>query len=168
MSALLLDRWVQLAAGMAMALALGFGLGHRQKTLEDAAAALKQARAAPQAVARQEVATSRVGLTAAKAQQAARTTANVNLQRVPIYVTRQADDQCVIGVGAVRLLDASARNVPAVPLGPGESADAPSAVALSDVVAADLVNAGEYHQLAEQVNGWIAWYDEQRALAAGR
>jgi hypothetical protein len=169
--ALLANRWVQLAAGTALALVLGFGLGHHQKTLEDASAALSGAKKAVQTVKAQAAVNSSVDqhTTAALNQIQAHTTTLV--QRIPLYVTRKADDQCIVSAGAISLLDAAALDtVPAAPSGvqgPDPSLgspDADSGVKLSDLVSTDIVNAGNYHQLAERLKAWDAWYDAQKAL----
>jgi hypothetical protein len=170
---LLLNRWVQLLAGTALACVLGFGLGHHQKTLEDASAALRSARATVVAVKAQGAVNSTVDQHTSAAVSAIQTRTVTLIQKVPQYVTRKADDQCVVSAGAQRLLD-SAGSGP-VPVAPGSlspadpglaNPDADSGVKLSSIVQADLVNAGNYQILAERLRAWDAWFDAQAALAA--
>ena len=152
-------------AGAAL-LALGFGLGHHQKTLEDARAQTAQLTRAVSQAQRAGAATASGDQKSAAAQAATSATTAANLQNVPIYVTHQADAQCVIGVGAVRLLDAAARDtIPAPAIGL-QTAD--SGVALSDLVGDDIANAGAFHTLAERLKAWDDWYDAQAAIAAGK
>ena len=160
--ALLTNRWLQLAAGTALALVLGFGLGHHQRTLEDASAALSETKRAVQTVAKQSAVTASVDQHTIQATAKTQATTNANLQKIPIYVTRASDDQCIIGRGAVSLLDASASGVPA----PAVSLpDADSGVHLAELVSDAVVNAGNYHQLAERLKAWDAWYDAQAKIA---
>jgi hypothetical protein len=173
--ALATNRWVQLAAGTALALVFGFGLGHHQKTLEDASAALSGAKRAVQTVGKQAAVNSTVDQRSSAAMGAIQTRTVTLVQKVPLYVTRKADDQCIVSAGAVRLLDAAGSStVPAAPSGlsPADPSlanpDADSGVKLSAIVSADIVNAGNYQTLAERLRAWEAWYDGQAALAKGR
>lgn len=173
--AILTNRWAQLAAGAALALVLGFGLGHHQKTLEDASKALKSAKATIQAVKAQSAAISVIDQHTTQAVTAIQQHTITLIQKVPIYVTRKADDQCIVSAGAVRLLDAAGgSSVPSAPSGissadPGlADPDADSGVKLSAVVQADVVNAGNYRQLSEWLKEWNDWYDAQKKIAESR
>jgi hypothetical protein len=160
--ALAMNRWVQLAAGTALALVLGFGLGHHQKTLEDASAALSGAKRAVQTVGKQAAVNSTVDQHTTAAMGAIQARTVTLIQKVPLYVTRKADDQCIVSAGAVRLLDAAAGDtVPAAPIG---LQDADSGVALSSLVSDAIVNAGNYKDLAERLKAWDDWYDGQSGL----
>ena len=168
MPALLLNRWVQLAAGTALALVFGFGLGHHQKTLEDASGALKSAKATVVAVKTQGDANSTVDQHASQANAASQQQTITLIRKVPVYVSRKADDQCVVSRGAVSLLDAAASDtVPAAPDGlpasdpPVGSADGDSGVKLSAIVQADIVNAGSYRLAVIKGSTWDDWYDAQ-------
>lgn len=162
---ILLNRWVQLATGTALALVLGLGLGHHQKTLEDAQAALSGAKRAVVVVKAQSAATSTVDRHTIQATAQTQATTNANLQRIPIYITRTADEQCIVSRGAVSVLDASAHDVPAPAI---SLPDADSGVRLSELVADDAINAGNYHQLSERLKAWDDWYDAQSAIANSR
>lgn len=170
---LLLNRWVQLAAGTALGLVIGFGMGHHQKTLEDASAALAGAKLAVQTAGKQSAVNSTVDQHTSAAVGAIQTRTITLVQKVPYYVGRKADDQCIVSNGAVRLLDtAGSGPVPAAPgsvppADPGlANPDADSGVKLSAIVSADIVNAGNYQTLAERLKAWDDWYTAQAALAA--
>ena len=83
-------------------------------------------------------------------------------ERIPVYVTQDADRAVDVPVGFVRVHDAAAEgSAAALPDRPGEPVDTPSGVALSAV--ADTV-AGNYAQCLdwrEQLIGWQDWYAEQ-------
>lgn len=159
MPIIFLNRWAQLAAGTALALVLGYGLGHHQKTLEDASAALAGAKRAVVAVAAQGAANSTVDQKAVAT--LAKTQANTVtlIQKVPVYVTRKADAQCIVSAGAVQLLDAAAHD--AVPAAPVSVPDGDSGVALSSIVSDDIANAGSYRQAVTKGSAWDDWYDAQ-------
>jgi hypothetical protein len=172
---LLLNRWVQLAAGTALGLVLGFGLGHHQKTLEDASAALAGTRKAVVVAKAQGSVTSTVDQHTTAAVGAIQTRTVTLIQKVPVYVSRKADDQCIVSNGARSLLDAAGTGpVPAAPSGlsPADTSlanpDADSGVKLSAIVSADIVNAGNYAQLAERLRAWDEWFDQQSKLASTR
>lgn len=167
--AIVTNRWIQLATGIFAAYAVGFGMGHHQKTLEDAAAALRGATRAVQAAAATSV------IDQHTASQTAKTQDNTHaiLQRVPIFISRKADDQCIVGRGAVQLLDLAAANaVPGAAVSlpatdPGlADADADSGVTLSAIISANTVNAGNYAVLAERLKSWDDWFDAQAKIAA--
>lgn len=167
MTALLLNRWAQLAAAIALSLMLGFGLGHHQKTLEDAASNLKAAQKAVQTVSASSAATAKASQQTAVQQARTADVTLSNLQKVKAYVPPAADSQCIVGVGAVRLLNAAAQDQP-VPEPAIGVQDANSGVALSELVQDDVINAGTYHDLSERLRAWDDWYDAQKAIADGR
>lgn len=145
--------------GGALLLAAGFGLGHHQKTLEDASAALAGAKKAVVTVQAQGAANSTVDQKAVAALAKTQSNTASLVQKVPLYVTRKADDQCIIGVGAVQLLDAAAGG--SVPHTPSGLPDADSGVALSSLVSDTVVNAGSYRQAVTKGSTWDDWYDAQ-------
>lgn len=154
--------WLAGVCGAALLWLTGFGMGHHQKTLEDRSAALGAAQKAVQTGARQSAATSTVDQHTATATAAIEVRTQTLIQKVPIYVTRKADDQCIVSAGAVSLLDAAASGsipVPAIGV-----PDADSGVALSSVVSDTIVNAGNYRQLAERLKAWDDWYDAQAKI----
>lgn len=145
--------------GAALLCAVSFGLGHHQKTLEDASAALAGAKKAVVAVAAQGAANSTVDQKAVGAISKTHTDTAALLQKVQTYVPRKADDQCIIGAGAVQLLDAAGSNT--VPAAPSGLPDADSGVALSSLVSDTVVNAGSYHLAVTKGSSWDDWYDAQ-------
>ena len=68
------------------------------------------------------------------------------IQKVPVYVTAQADAACTVPVGFVRLHDAAAANT--APDDPSDSDARPAGVALSAVAATVADNYTAYHELA--------------------
>lgn len=86
------------------------------------------------------------------------------LTKVTAYVPIKADDQCIIGVGATRLLDAAAQGVQ-LPATPVSVPDAPSGVALSSLISDDVANAAAFQTAVARLNAWNDWYDAQKALA---
>lgn len=68
------------------------------------------------------------------------------IQKVPVYVTAQADAACTVPVGFVRLHDAAATNT--APDDPSDSDAQPSGVALSAVAATVADNYTAYYELA--------------------
>jgi hypothetical protein len=122
--------------------------------------------------AEQSAATSVIDQHTATATAKIQDTTNALVQRIPIYVTKRVDDQCIVGAGARRLLDLAAANaVPgsAVSLPDADPAladpAADSRVKLSGIVAANTVNAGNYAELAARLKAWNDWYDAQAKLA---
>lgn len=90
-------------------------------------------------------------------------------ERIPVYVTAQADRRVDMPVGFVRLHDAAAEgSASALPDGPGESPDAPSGVALSAVAGTVTGNYEQCHVWRSQLIGWQGWYAEQRAAWAAK
>lgn len=85
-------------------------------------------------------------------------------ERIPIYVTSQADAQCVVGAGFVGLWNqaASGREAELAGLASG-SLDAPSGVRLSDVLAGTVANFGIAYDWKAEAMTWRAWYGAQKA-----
>lgn len=108
-----------------------------------------------------------VGRRVAAREAEVRTVTRTIVEKVPIYVTPEADRRSPVPLGFVRLHDAAASGAPAVPFGPGESADTPSGVALSAAGATIFGNYGECRGWREQLIGWQAWYAEQKAAWGG-
>ncbi|VVE67894.1 hypothetical protein PCA31118_02696 [Pandoraea captiosa] len=78
---------------------------------------------------------------------------NTIIQKVPVYVTAQADAACTVPVGFVRLHDTAAANTALDD--PSDSDARPSGVALSAVAATVADNYTAYHEL-------VARYDALR------
>ena len=82
--------------------------------------------------------------------------ANITTKEVPVYVTSQADADCVINNGFVRLHDAASAGT--LPPGPSDTDAAAAAVALSTVAETVAANYGACHENAEQLialQGWV-------------
>lgn len=78
------------------------------------------------------------------------------IKEVPKYVTVQADADCVVPAGFVRMHDYAAAG--RVPEGPRDSDAAPAGIALSAVAETVAENYGACHENAEQVIAWQQWY----------
>lgn len=162
--------WKGYALALAIGLALGAGGTWRVRDWMAAEAAAKQARADLRGAVRvgertQEAAqiTQDVGEAVAAERAEVRIVYRTITERIPVYVTPEADRQCLVPVGFVRLHDAAAAGSAAtLPDGPGESADAPSGVALSAVGDTVVGNYASCAATRAQVIGWQTWYAEQR------
>lgn len=104
-----------------------------------------------------------VGRKSAEREAGVRTITRTLIEKVPVYVTAEADRNAVVPVGFVRLHDAAAAGTPAVPFGAGESADTPSGLALSAVASTVTDNYGQCLAWRSQVIGWQDWYAQQKA-----
>jgi hypothetical protein len=132
------------------------------------AIALKTAQAkAAATTAAQIAATQAASLAEATAQARISTVYQTLSQEVATYVPPKADAACPIDVGAVRLLDAAARGLPAVSLAPAGADDAPSGVALSHLVSTDVANDEAAAANAEQLSALQAWIRAEQAAPAG-
>lgn len=80
------------------------------------------------------------------------------IQKVPEYVTVEADARCVVPNGFVGLHDSAATGNPPAPAAPGEPNDADSGVALSEVVSVVAENYAYTRTLEAQVTGWQEWF----------
>lgn len=88
------------------------------------------------------------------------------IQKVPVYVTPEADARCILPVGFVRLYNAAATGADpaAVPDPAGRPDGAPSGIACSEV-AADLAdNFGIARQNAAELTGLQDWNQAQAAI----
>lgn len=84
------------------------------------------------------------------------------IEKVPVYVTAEADAACSVPVGFVVLHDAAASGSEAkLPAAPGGSVEAPSGVALSTVSETVAVNYGIAYQWRAEALGWREWYERQ-------
>lgn len=87
-------------------------------------------------------------------------------QKVPTYVSREADRRCVVPVGYVRLRNAAGAALDPVAPAAGGSLDADSGLVLSDLSANDVANAAAFNAAIQEVKAWRAWYDLQADLWA--
>ncbi|HUO91856.1 MAG TPA: hypothetical protein VMU22_02995, partial [Rhizomicrobium sp.] len=116
---------------------------------------------------RQDAVTLNIALANAGAQERVRTVTRTILERVPIYVSPEADHACVVPNGFVRLFDAAAAGTdPAsLPGTAGESDGAASGIALSEVAALSAEHDAQYHATAEQLKALEAWVEDQKQIA---
>lgn len=77
------------------------------------------------------------------------------IQEVPVYVTAQADADCTINNGFVRVHDAASAGT--LPPAPGDTDAAASAIKLSDVGQTVAENYGLYHEVAAQLEALQDW-----------
>lgn len=77
------------------------------------------------------------------------------IKEVPVYVPNNADADCNIHMGFVRLHDAAAANT--LPGPTGDTDAAPAGVALSAVAATVAENYGVCHEYVEQIVGLQDW-----------
>ncbi|MGR4038269.1 hypothetical protein P7C00_06825 [Pseudomonas sp. JDS08PS003] len=87
-------------------------------------------------------------------------------KEVPIYVSKAADNACVVPDGFVRVHDAGAANLP-VAAGPSVADGAASGLALSTVAASVVDNYSQCHANAEQLKALQQWVRESQALLQG-
>lgn len=89
------------------------------------------------------------------------------VEKVPEYVTVEADRTCVLPVGFVRVHDAAAAGEgDALSEPTGQSNDAPSGVACSAAAATIAGNYGDYAAVSAQLTDLQSWIREQQALSA--
>jgi len=146
----------------------GYLLGHRDGVQAEIADEAARTAKAARAVARVEKAGASISADVAGDLAAAQTRIAVLTsqlqQKVPSYVTTEADSRCVIPDGYVRLRDAAGAGLPVIPLGPGGSIDANSGLVLSDLASNDLVNAAAFNRCVAEVTAWRGWYPRQADL----
>lgn len=159
-----------IAAALAVMLALMFIHADGRKAgvrAERAAQAQRDAEAAKR-LAKLEADSAKISAAARRDNDAARVRiAALSLelqQKVPTYVSPQADRRCIVPVGYVRLRDAAGAGVSPVPGSAGQSLDADSGLVLSDLAANDVTNAAAFRTAVEEVKAWRAWYRAQAEL----
>jgi len=163
--------WKGYAAVAAAMLAVGFGSGWTVRDwkagADGEAAANDRVKVVERIVYRERAqadVTSRIETQAAEAQVRIRTVTQTLIREVPVYVTPDADDRCIVPVGFVRLHDAAAAGRP-VPEPSGLADDAPSGLALSAAAVGIVDNYGDAHANAQQLIALQAWVREQQRLA---
>jgi hypothetical protein len=161
-----------LAAAM---LAIGFGSGWTVRDWKAGAEAAKAAKAETKQAVRviyreraQADVTSAVETKAVEAQVQIRTVTRTIVERIPIYVTPDADDRCVVPVGFVRVHDAAATGNP-LPEPSGEpdggaAASEASTVTLSWLAEVTADNYGTYQTVARQLSDLQDWIRQQQAV----
>ncbi|WNL46553.1 hypothetical protein RKE25_02640 [Dyella sp. BiH032] len=86
------------------------------------------------------------------------------VQRIPVYVTPQADAACTLPRGFVRVHDAAAESAE-VPGAPGPTDAQPSGIALSAAAGVIVGNYTTCHATAEQLTALQAWVRDNSGTA---
>ena len=166
--------WKGYAVVAAVCLAVGAGSGYKVRDVmaqaDSAKAAKAEVRTVERVVYRERAAadvTERIGTQAAARQAEIRYVTRTIVEKVPEYVTAEADRTCVLPVGFVRLHDAAAAGQgDALPEPAGQSNDAPSGVACSAAAETIVGNYGDYSAVAAQLTDLQGWVREQQAFSA--
>lgn len=82
------------------------------------------------------------------------------IKQVPVYVTQESDDRCIVPRGFVRVHDSAAKGTE-LPATTGSAAQTPSGVALSAVAGTVAGNYGICHETAERLRSLQQWAVEQ-------
>jgi hypothetical protein len=110
--------------------------------------------------------TQRIGEESAARQVQIRTATRTIIEKVPVHVTAEADADCVVPVGFVRVHDAAATGDEArLSEPPGQPDDAASGIALSAVAETVTFNYGVARETRQQLIDLQGWVREQQALA---
>lgn len=163
--------WKGYVAVFALAFALGFGGTWKLRDWMAAEALSKSLRrdlkAANVVIERTQKAatiTEGVGQTVETQRERVRVETRTIIEKVPVYVTVEADRLWTVSAGFVRLHDAAASgSASALSDSAGESVDAPSGVAPSAVAETVAGNYGQCLEWRATVIGWQDWYRQQRA-----
>lgn len=153
---------------VAVALALTYRAGVEAGVERQVAAQARREEAARKAVAMVEKRGR--AITAAVDQQSAarkveiRTITKTLIEKVPVYVTVEADRRVDVPVGFVRLHDQAASGLPGLPDAPGLVVDAPSGVPLSAVAETVAGNYGVAYEWREEALACRVWVARQEAL----
>lgn len=161
-------RYILAALAVMLALFLVRAEGHRAGVRAEQAAQGERDAAAGRRIAKLQADSARISRDArTKNDQARADIAALTIklqQKVPTYVSPQADRRCVVPVGYVRLRDAAGAGVDPVPGTAGGSLDADSGLVLSDLAANDLTNAAAFRTAVDEVKAWRGWYAAQAEL----
>lgn len=159
-------RWVALALAVLALLAGVHHHGVAQGRDREKVAEARRLERARKDVARREAkaevisSAARAGLDREKVRIQTRTVTLI--KEVTRYVTPAADGRCIVPVGFVRAYDAATSEA-GLPSAAGGSLDAPSGVALSDVLTADVENYGTAFGWRAEALTWRQWYRDQKA-----
>ena len=141
---------------------LGYASGVMHEQAKEASRQLKVTNTALVQVAKvehaQAAAVASVDTTLTNKREAVQIVTRTIIQKVPEYVTVQADAKSYIPVGFVRLHDASASGInPTDTKATGSDNDSPSSFALSDVAETVALNYGLYHDVAARLEACQAY-----------
>jgi hypothetical protein len=167
--------WKGYAVVAAACLLLGAGGGYKIRDVmaqaDSAKAAKAEVRTVEHVVYRERAAadvTQRIGEQAATRQAEIRYVTRTLVEKVPVYVTAEADRTCVLPVGFVRLHDEAAATPgegDAIPEPAGGAYDQPAGVACSAAAETIVANYGDYHAVAAQLTALQTWIREQQTLS---
>jgi|GEM_PF-778650 len=164
--------WQGYAVCFAVAFAIGFGGASKIQSLRKAAAETKTITRTVYREREQADVTASVESKAVAAQVEIRTITRTIVEKVPVYVTAEADAACVVPRGAVVLLNAAAAGDPlpksaSEPDAAAANAEA-SGVALSRLVEVTAENYGSYQSVARQLTDLQDWIRQQQAVTNRR
>lgn len=146
-----------------------FVTGCKYRAGQDAATALKAEQHVVAVVQKDAAAGQQIAAKDAAAQVEIQWRTRTLHDEVPVYVTAQADRECVVPVGFVRLWNDASSGVPAAPdAAPGPDAAAASGVVLSDIGRAHVGDAGQYAAIAKKLSDLQDWERQVEADAASR
>jgi hypothetical protein len=86
------------------------------------------------------------------------------IKKVPVYITKESDDKCIINNGFVSMFNASA-NQTDIPITSKDINEGASDVKLSEVATVVSQNNGTYYQVAEQLKSLQEWIIKQKDLS---
>jgi hypothetical protein len=166
----LLTGSICLAVGVAIGVPLGLRLNDGKVARMETALAKQSDLAARATIAEMRKRgriTDQVSASAAEHQASIQLVTRTNLEKVPVYVTKQADGRCTLSVGFVRMHDANAAGVPAdsVPLAAGQSYDDASGVALSTLTDVLVWNYGAANSTRRNLIDLQDWIRHQQAVS---
>lgn len=88
------------------------------------------------------------------------------IKKVPVYITKESDDNCTINNGFVSLHNSSASQTK-IPDTSRDINEGASNVKLSEVAVTVSENYGTYYQVVEQLKSLQYWINKQRELSDG-
>jgi hypothetical protein len=145
-------------------LTIGFGAGWRVHDWKDASGQVQAVVKVARVIEKQGA----INTVAAQKEQAAQDrivlVTKTIVEKVPTYVTPEADARCVIPVGFLRLHDAAAAGLPPVSEATGKPDDAPSGVELHTVTETVVGNYGVANSNAEKLGALQEWLRQQAAV----
>lgn len=162
-----LGRYVSLGVLIVLVLAMfgrcSYDAGREHERKEQAKALAQAEKVVAKKEEQAQKITEKVAEKVAEKQIEYRTVTKTLIKEVPKYVTVEADAECVIPVGFVRLHDTAAAGSPSLSVSSGGSLQAPSGVDLSAVAETVVANYGIAHEWRAEAEGWRAWYAQQSA-----
>ena len=129
----------------------------------DARAALTASEGARKIEGKNEATATDVGRQVEEAKTEIQYVTRTIIQKVPEYVTVEADARCTVPLGFVVLHDAAATGHPPAPATAEQPNDADSGVALSEIVPVIADNYAYTRTLEAQVTGWQEWWKRVEA-----